>query len=208
MIRPLTIGLALMFLSGCVAISTDAPTETSEVKSEANCIKDREALLALDYMAFELDPTQGYQPIVAIPGCELVAADLIKDYHSRLREKGEPVIISVPQGEVPISDTGRITLLYWHEGQIRASHGQKQQALALFNKSLEAPEDSRRGWNEYVRASIAFLEDDLAQLKRQHELMAASDNPSQLNLAVLEGLIACFGRPYAEAYGSTECNRR
>ncbi|MEM1037347.1 MAG: hypothetical protein AAGI14_11365 [Pseudomonadota bacterium] len=191
-----------------MATSTDAPTQTSEVKSEAECIKDREALLSLDYMAFELDPTQGYQPIVAIPECELVAANLIKDYHSRLRERGKPVIISVPQGEVPISDTGKVTLLYWHEGQIRASQGQTQQALALFNKSLEAPEDSRRGWNEYVRVSIAFLEDDLDELKRQRELMAASDNPSQLNLGVLDGLIACFGKPYAEAYGSTECNRR
>lgn len=200
--------LAAVALSGCSAIEKSSTHQSVEVDSTAKCVSDREALLSLDYMSFELDPTQGYQPVLAQSGCELVAADLIQDYHSRLRDRGEPVIISVPQGDIPVSDTGKITLLYWHEGQIRASQGQTKQALALFEKSIEAPEDSRRGWNEYVRGSIAFLENNLGELKRQRGLMAASSNPSELNLSVLEGLIACFGKPYAEAYGSAECNRR
>ncbi|MEM1390755.1 MAG: hypothetical protein AAGG45_06705, partial [Pseudomonadota bacterium] len=177
--------LAAIVMSGCGAVEKSSTDQSDEGQSAEACISDREALLSLDYMAFELDPTQGYQPVLAQSGCELVAADLIRDYHAKLRDRGEPVIISVPQGEIPVSGTGAVTLLYWHEGQIRASQGQTQEALGLFEKSLEAPEDSRRGWNEYVRGSIAFLESDLSELKRQRGLMSTTSKPSELNLSVL-----------------------
>ncbi|MEM1086556.1 MAG: hypothetical protein AAGH90_02425 [Pseudomonadota bacterium] len=199
---------ASVLLQGYALADGNDLSAPKDYKSEAECVGDKSSFLALDYMSFDQDPKIGYRSVLMQPGCELVAADLIRDYHKALRDKGDPVLLTVPEGSFPISENGELSILYWHEGQIRAFEGQFTQAQSLFSASLKPTEQSNRGWNEYVRGSIAFLENDLDELKRQRDLMAGSKNPSQLNLGVLDGLIACFGRPYAEAYGSTDCNRR
>lgn len=179
-----------------------------DTASEAKCIEDREAYFALDFWTFDQDPERGHRAIGAIPGCELVAADLISDYHDRLRTIGQPVTIEYNQQAVTISKTGEVSVLYWHEGQIRAFAGQTEQAIELFELSLKSKSEARRTGDEYALASIAFLQNDFPELLRQRTKLASRERRNDINLGVLDGLIACFGEPYAKAYGSIECNRR
>jgi len=206
--RQLCLAFLWVFGSGLAVAQNNTELSEPEYREASECIEDRDAFMSLDYWTFDQDPTQGVQSIVSKPGCELVAADLISDFHLALREKSEPVILDHPAGQITISETGEITILYWHEGQIRAFENQKVAAIELFELSLKPEDQNNRGWNEYVRASIAFLQDDLDELQTQRTLMAQSDRPSALNLGVVDSLIACFGRTYSEAYSMPDCNRR
>lgn len=38
--------------------------------------------------------------------------------------------------------------------------------------------------------------------------LAAVVPEDNINLGVVDGLIACFDRPYKDAYGAVECDRR
>ena len=195
----------IIWLAGCVA----APSEGAAPLAEDGtpCIADRDALMAMDYWTFDQGP-EGSQAIYSKPGCELAAADLIRDYHAVLRTKGEPVTHTFPQGTVTFSETGEIMLLYWHEGQIRAMNGQTEAGAELFRKSIKPEDRNVMGWNEYVRALLAFLAGDRAALEAERASLAAKVPPDNVNLGVLDGLIACFDRSYKDAYGAPECNRR
>lgn len=190
---------------------TEHQQETSEPATEkdlADCIQDREAFFALDFWTFDQDHELGHRAVARKPGCALFAADLIRDYHARLRETGQPVTFEYEQQEVTISANGEVSLLYWHEGQTRAFEGQTPRAIELFRLSLKSEEQNHGAWNEYALASIAFLENDLPELLQQRSEMAASEQKNHINLGVVDGLIACFGATYLEAYGSDDCNRR
>ncbi|MCR5874961.1 hypothetical protein LRS10_12710 [Phenylobacterium sp. J426] len=170
-----------------------------------DCSYDRSALLALDQQAFDQDPKGGWRAIANRPGCEAAAADLLRDYrlaHPRSSNEG---------------------ILYWHEGQLRAFAGDAPSAAPLLAKSRKVTDTA--AWNPYVDATIAFLEGDKPRLLAAREtLIAATPPPTWAqtvadaearfgvrfswppNLDVVDGLIACFGRPYREAYVSP-CRR-
>lgn len=199
----------LVGLSAQAQVASERGSERPEgEKTAAECIEDRELFFSMDFWTFDQDPERGHRAIGRKPGCELVAADLIRDYHARLRAIGEPVTIEYDQQVVTISATGEVSLLYWHEGQIRAFEGQTEQAIELFTLSLKPEAENHGAWNEYALASIAFLENDLPELKRQRSAMARSEPPDSINLGVVDGLIECFGATYRKAYGANECNRR
>lgn len=204
--------LCAIVLAGVGAQAQGAPEGGSEnpsgSKAQAECIEDREAYFSLDFWTFDQDLERGHRAIARKPGCQLVAADLIRDYHARLREIGEPVTFEYNEQEVTISATGEVSLLYWHEGQTRAFEGQTSQAIELFELSLKPEVENHGAWNEYALASIAFLKNDLPELKTQRSAMAKSEPQNSINLGVVDSLIACFGATYREAYGSDECNRR
>lgn len=173
-----------------------------------DCLVEEAEYLSLDFWTFDQDPVLGWRSLLSIPGCQLAAADLVANYHRALRDRGQPVIVDHPQGKHTLSEDGEIFLLYWHEGQLRAFEGQTQRAIELFRKSIKPDANDHFGWNEYALASIAFLESDIEELKRQRDLLAPKDGGTKINLGVVDGLIACFGQSYADAYGSRECNRR
>ena len=199
----------LIGLAGCVSgKSSDLNgPETPLADDGTPCIADRDAFMAMDYWTFDQAP-EGSQSVSRKPGCELAKADLIRDYHAALRAKGEPVTHTFEQGTVTFSETGEVSLLYWHEGQVRAINGQTEAAIALFRKSIKPAEASVMGWNEYVRASVAFLQGDRAALETERANLAAIVPATNLNLGVVDGLIACFRRSYKDAYGARECDRR
>lgn len=205
--------LVLHLLLGCGASyaqqsADSAPSIATKYLSVSECVDDRDAFLNLDFWTFDQDPVQGVRSVASIPGCELVAADLVSDYHQALRENGEPVIVDHPAGTFTMSENGEVGLLYWHEGQMRAFEEQTDRAIELFRLSLKPEERSIGGWNEYAMASIAFLQGNIEELQKQRELMANATMPNPINLGVVDGLVACFEESYSEAYGSTECNRR
>ena len=158
------------------------------------CAVDRAAMLALGMDAFDQNHQGGWRAISALPNCEGAAADLIRDYREFMLD--------------------RIPILYWHEGQLRANLGQNAEAAALMDRTRRADGDPRAPWwNPYVDGTIAFLRGDRAALVAARVRLAAAprsadwpaDRAWPPNLGVVDGLIACFGRPYRDAYGTPAC---
>lgn len=207
------LGLVVWILFGTSLAWAQANTDQAfddsiESPGVSECIEDRDTFMALDYWTFDQDPEKGVRSVVDQEGCGLAAADLIRDFHQALRERGEPVIVDIPEGRFTISETGEVTSLYWHEGQVRAIEGQSDRAIELFRKTFKPEERNRGGWNEYALGTIAFIEKNLPELEHQRALMAERSDVAEINLGVLDGFIACFGQTYQKAYSSTECNRR
>ncbi|HWU70214.1 MAG TPA: hypothetical protein VN017_02520, partial [Pseudoxanthomonas sp.] len=106
-------------------------------------------------------------------------------------------------------------ILNWHEGQMRASAGQTERAIALLS-SARKNEAGQEAWNAYVDATVAFLRKDkpvlLAARERLMKVPAADvlgpvkdgyvevsmDNGQKMkmrwpmNIEVVDGLATCF----------------
>jgi hypothetical protein len=203
-----TLALACTFLF----LSATAAATPSTNATSTSCSHDRSRLLALDEAKFDQDTRGGWRPLGDTPGCELVAADLLRDYRQTHGNKS--------------------SMLYWHEGQMRAIAGQSGPAAALMEHSRVPVEDDPSGWNFYVDASIAFLRKDRIALDDAHRKLAAvppmtgEDVPAlvdgfielptadgttlkmrwPMNIDVVDGLQRCFDKPYKIAY-ATECRQ-
>lgn len=136
-------------------------------------------------------------------GCEAVVADAIGSYREQNREA------------LAGQDT---STLIWHEGQLRAAAGQTDAAIALM---LQGRDEESDAIQPYVDASIAFLRQDRPALEAAHARLMALPVPDYftraaeryaanypdlppltwpLNRDKVEGFLACFDRPYREAY--------
>ena len=69
--------LGLFGLTGCINAQS-VPAEN--VQAQTSCIEDRDALLSLDYAAFDQDLNGGWRAVSQMKGCEEEAADLLRDY--------------------------------------------------------------------------------------------------------------------------------
>jgi hypothetical protein len=157
--------------------------------ANAACAFDRAAMLAQDLDTFDQGP-DGWRRLERESACVGIAADLIADYreaHPELRQHFDSY------------------LLTWHEGQLRASSGQNEQAAALFAQSRLTQEPMFQGWNLYVDGTLAFLRKDGEGLRRARDGVAALAEP--VNLDVLDGLLRCIDKPYSEAYGPCRAPR-
>jgi hypothetical protein len=168
----------------------------------APCTYDRDRLLSLDQKAFDQDLEGGWRALANDPRCWIAAADLLREYRQAHHSND--------------------SILFWHEGQLRANAGQTDAAIALFEQSRAKQRDPV-GWNLYVDGTIAFLRHDRAGLQAARDKLAAVPKPADFhpvdpsgkpvaiawppNLNVLDGLLICFDRPYAVAYGTPECTR-
>jgi len=189
----------MVFLAMLLAAAIASPPA-----GELQC-GDEARLLNQDITTFDQDPRDGWRSVANRPGCRAHAADLLRAYRAMLQM--------------------RLDGLVWHEGQLRAELGQTAEAIRLFRRARRPDVvlgQSQVIWNAYVDATIAFLESDRAALLGARARLAATPTPTimgrqsdgslraskparQPNLDVVDGLIACFGRPYAEAYGSSDC---
>lgn len=194
--------MSLVLLAAC---ATKSPVATAR---PSQCGYDKAAMLALDENAFDQDLSNGgggWRKIANIAGCEVAAADLIAAYKKK-HGLDKPI-------------------LNWHEGQMRASAGQTERAIALLS-SARKNEAGQEAWNAYVDATVAFLRKDkpvlLAARERLMKVPApdvlgpvkdgyvevSMDNGQKMkmrwpmNIEVVDGLVACFDRPYRQAYGS------
>ena len=170
--------------------ATDAPDD---------CSYDREAMLAMDLQAFDQQQDAGWRALQA-RGCLAEAAELLAAYQAAHPEEAG--------------------LLAWHEGQLRAMLEQRDAAIALFEASRKDEAEDFQGWNAYVEASIAFLQNDRPALEAARERLAGVPKPEGMkltmeqpdgkvlemawppNLNVVDGLIDCFGKTYKEAYNA------
>lgn len=188
----------LPLLISLVTFSTQAADEPGA------CLTPGTDYLAMDFNAFDQTMKQGWREVADREGCELAAAELIRTYYTEHSDLSE----------------GRLGLLRWHEGQMRAEAAQYEQAVALFNQTYKDPENDSFGWNYYVTATIAFIEKDKERLLEAREQLAAVEKPSSLNMTdangnpvemrwppnlhIVDNFVACFGKTYLEAY-STQC---
>lgn len=176
--------------------SVAAADETVSVAR--SCEYDQAEMLALEQNAFDQSPA-GWRSITQQGDCNLEAADLVRDY------------IAAHDLEVSI--------LYWHEGQLRAMAGQTDRAIALLDLSRK-PETTidRFGWNHYVDATIAFLKKDKLSLTNARAELSVTPKPPNYNpvdvngnpvemiwppnLNVVDGLLDCFDQSYDQAYNN------
>lgn len=164
------------------------------------CAVDQEAMLALSAQDFDQSDDKGWRPLGDIAECRTAAAELIRAYR---------------RANWRSMTTGQVHTSYWHEGQMRAASGDTERAVPLL---MAGTNPSSVGGAEYPLGTIAFLRGDRAGLILARERLAALPAPSDLeemreaarqagaefewppNLHVLDRLIACFGKPYSEAY--------
>jgi hypothetical protein len=166
------------------------------------CAVDREALLKLDYMAFDQDFTGGWRPLGK--DCKAEAAEVLRAYRIQMMK------------ERPTDQ--RAIMLFWHEGQMRAMLGQTDEAIALFRQSRQSDD-----WNLYGDATIAFLQHDRPAVEAARQALLAAPKPEwwdramaqakaegkpvavwPANLSVIDAMLRCFDKPYSEAY-SAKC---
>ncbi|MEO0590559.1 MAG: hypothetical protein AAFZ11_08365 [Pseudomonadota bacterium] len=168
-------------------------------KAEPDCSYDLDAMLALDRNAFDQDIPSGGWRGLSKKGCHAEAAELIRAWRHEKRDHA--------------------SILYWHEGQMRAYAGQTEEAIALFERTYTAPEeDTDFGWNYYVSGTIAFLRGYREGLTQAINGLATISEPENNsftradgtvvtmnwppNMNVLKSFEACWGQPYKVAYGS------
>ncbi|WP_258806582.1 hypothetical protein [Pseudidiomarina sp. CB1] len=180
----------------CAALGLWSNSEAAEP-----CLTPGTDYLALEFMEFDQTMDAGWREVANREGCKVAAAELIKKYrttHSELHD-------------------GQLSIMRWHEGQMRAEVGQNEQAVALFETTYKAKENDSFGWNYYVDATIAFLQQDREALLQAREQLAALPEPSGVNMTdadgnpvemdwppnlhVVDDFVACFGKSYAESYG-------
>ena len=169
-----------------------------------SCAHDRAALLALSPDAFDQDMDGGWRPLGDKPECHETAADLLAAYRA------------ARWGEL---NPDQLHLNYWHEGQMRATLGQRDKAVQLLLAGVN-PNVWSSGQENYALGTVAFLLNDRPALQAARDRLAATPKPEgfddaaarfraqygrdlvwPMNLDVLDGLLVCFGQDYATAYG-------
>ena len=165
------------------------------------CRQPDAAMLALPL--HEFDQTEAGWRSLDVPDCEAIVAETIARYRVQNRE----------------ALVGQHTeTLVWHEGQLRAAAGQTEAAIALM---LERRDETSDAIQPYVDASVAFLRQDRPALEAAYARLMALPVPDYftdaatryaanypdlpplswpLNRDKVEGFLACFDRPYREAY--------
>ncbi len=178
-------------------------------KSDKECGADEPGeYLSLPVEEFDRTLGKGWRIVGDVEGCERAGANLIAAYRDEVLAQ-------------------RIAGLDWHEAQLRASAGEVDKAIALFERNLafrhlSAAETGHYADVLYGEATVAFLRGDRSLLEQKRSELAALPRPDwfdalateyrarspagaatlawPMNLNVVDGLLACFGKPYREAY--------
>jgi hypothetical protein len=179
------------------------------------CAYDREATLALDFVAFDQTEGKGWRPLYDAE-CFIDAAELLRDWQARHRgdfDRTEP------------RDRFMLGSLVWHEAQNWADGGRTDVALPLFENAYRTGEGSAEvAWNLYVDGTLAFLRRNRGALEAAIAELAVLPQPPgwdkargadgqpismpwPQNLDVLQGLLRCWEEPYVVAYVCRDIQR-
>jgi hypothetical protein len=192
----------IVFGTSSVAMAGGEATARPGRVDIRSCEVDVGALLSLAPNDFDQDMFGGWRPLASRPGCASAAADLVRRYiDANWRRLGQSDLHS----------------LYWHVGQLEALAGHVDRAIPFLLAGARPDQRGMEtGFADYALGTVAFLLGDLqglqaarARLKQTpipswYATEAAQVGPWPQNLSVLDLLIKCFGRPYAEAYAG-EC---
>lgn len=149
--------------------------------------------LGQTFMQFDQTEGSGHREL-GIKGCYLEAAIIMDVYHLHHLDQLE---------------TWQQRVLYFHSGQSYAQTDISFYSIAIvrFRKSFneQQGENPQLAWNEYVHATIAFLEKDQNKLKFWRDKISQQPTTgNKINLKVVDAMIRCFDKPYRVVY-STEC---
>jgi hypothetical protein len=136
-------------------------------------------MLELDPWTFDQDPATGWR--------SLPADEQIKALRSYIEGPAPGMKKKHPDGKRVDKNT-----MTWHLGQALAMKGKVEEAISWMEQSLTDADDDPQ-WNRYIKATIAFLEDD----RTAFEEHASGDN---YNSSTLDRLRAGLGKPYKEVY--------
>ena len=94
----------------------------------------------------------------------------------------------------------------WHIGQMYAFANLSSNAIKYFELSIKDQDQDKSGfkWNDYVNASIAFLNKDRDSLLNFRERLYSGDSPyNRMNLRIVDSFLRCPDSFYKEAYSKT-----
>ncbi len=138
--------------------------------------------LGLPLDAFDQTEGQGFRALAAA-GCSREAGDLIEAWIARHPPAPSQV--------------------HWHLAQQRAEHDDRPAAIAAARRSLKSGEatDAAFKWNDYVLATIAFLERDRPAFDRHRAVLAAAGSHAgnAMNLRLIDALGRHFDLDYRQA---------
>ena len=156
----------------------------NSIDCQAEYTKRLQTDLNLSYKEFDQTEGKGMRAL-AYAGCAKEAADLIVAYIKK--------------------NDAKQSSLFWHVAQQRASDGENAEAIRYARQSLAKEEDlSKRPlrWNDYVLATIAFLEKDKEKFLQHRENVAQGKDlhfGNAMNLKLLDGLLKNFDKNYKQA---------
>ncbi|WP_296717925.1 hypothetical protein, partial [Erythrobacter sp.] len=137
-----------------------AAAQPVEPAPAPDCSYDLEAMLALDRNAFDQTLPDGGWRSLYERGCYAEAAELIRLWRHEKRDHA--------------------SILYTHEGQMRANAGQTRQAIALLKLTYKPADQDAAGWNFFVDGTLAFLARDKEALLTAMKRLRAVPKPSSL----------------------------
>ncbi|VEG92207.1 hypothetical protein [Legionella spiritensis] len=150
---------------------------------------EEEKLLSMDYDRFDQCET-GWRKW-AKSGCYFEMGALIDKYLDKNRN---------------ILSNWQMIGVTWHAGQMYAFDNRYEMAKSRFIHCINPnePENAPILWNDYVYATLAFLNNDMAKLKFHRDKIADGPifNGKKPNLDVADNLVFYFGQPYSVAYMS------
>ena len=206
--RSVLLLLAGIVFAACTTFPVEIAQEDKPELAKRICVEDREALLDLNYKAFDQDIWGGWREVSYRNnnGCQREAAQLIADYKAQATDL----------------EDWQLRMLHWHEGQLYAFEGESKRAIGLFGESYE-PNPKNKAWNLYVTASIAFLNKDRFTFDNSYDELRDIPKPAHWeemvknteetynytplwpnNINVFEAFDRCFEKTYSEAYSG--CN--
>ena len=172
------------------------------------CSYDREAILALDFVAFDQTEGSGWRQLYE-DECFVEAAEALSDWRQNHGAQLSPD---------DAREAMMLRILAWHEAQMWAFAGRDSDALVVFESdAVMRNDEGGEAWNIYVEGTRAFLRRDRATLKAAIEGLSALPRPAgwgnavdlegrpivvpwPQNLDVLEGFERCWDEPYSVAY--------
>ncbi|MDP5208375.1 hypothetical protein [Microbulbifer sp. 2205BS26-8] len=159
--------------------------------------EEKARVIRLEFWEFDQSQTDGWRPFYEA-GCYQIAADLLIEYVNM-----NPALAN------------KHVILNMHAGQMLASTGNYEKAKNYFSMSYSPMKDKAWiNWNAFVDATIAFINSDMPGLKSAKEKIELQETITKeaypnfpeywwgkkMNLDVVNGFIACFDKPYVEAY--------
>ena len=176
-----------------ILVNLSAPTTLPKQSSCVLTVADKAANAALSFDDFDQKATLPSTPRkLSERGCEREAAEAAQDY--------------LLNGPARTDYHQRV--IVWHMAQGLALAGDERQAAQLMaGTRVPTGNNENLDWNNYVRASWAFLVKNRSAFDAAAAQLARSSRaPDRTNSAIVNGMGRCWAKPYRLAY-NPDCGR-
>lgn len=182
----------LSVLASATAIAAEEP-------ARPKCVHDKEAILALEFVAFDQTEGSGWRPLYDA-GCYEEAAELVRAWAAR--------------------HANIQSIIPFHEAQLWGYAGRSDIAIRLFERIYqEMAAVQSDPWKLYTEGNLAFLQRDKARLEAATAKLAALPRPTDWdtrravmadgrpapsrpwppNLNIMQAMLRCWDQTYEVA---------